>query len=187
MPGVGSGLMSQHKLVNFTVAVYFLPTTSGRRIGGSGRILCRSRQLRAMSYKRAHHAQAERCDVARSLLLSQTMKHLHTAGGKKLPVLLFASLFLSLLAPSSLLSAPTSHPPGSLTAREHGLNRDATPQLPADRADADTQRPENQTGDTTLRHEEPQGQFRAGDSYVPSDQELRLFYPPGSRRPLWGY
>jgi hypothetical protein len=25
------------------------------------------------------------------------------------------------------------------------------------------------------------------EPYWPSEQELRLFYPPGSRRPLWGY
>jgi hypothetical protein len=115
------------------------------------------------------------------------MKHLYTVVSKKLPVLLVVSLFLSVLAPPSLSSALTGRPPGSLDARRHGLKQDSAPQLPADRAGAETQRPENQTGDTTLSHEERQGHFRAGDSYVLSDQELRLFYPPGSRRPLWGY
>jgi hypothetical protein len=115
------------------------------------------------------------------------MWNLHTSVGKKLAVLLSASLFLSVLAPPNLSSAPTVHHSESLDARGQALHQDAPPQLPANRAGAGTQRSEPEAEDTTLSHEDQQRQFRAGDSYVPSDQELSLFYPPGSRRPLWGY
>jgi len=132
-----------------------------------------------------HRAQAKRCCLARSLLLSGSMKHLSTSVRKKLRVLLFASLFLSVLAPQSLSFALTGYSSENLNTRGQRLNGDATPQLPAD--GAETRRPKDKVGDTTLSHKEQQRHFRAGDSYVPSDQELHLLYPPGSRRPLWGY
>jgi len=115
------------------------------------------------------------------------MKHHHISVGNKLAVLLLASPFLFVLAPPCFSSPSTGHQPGSHNARGQALNRDMPPQLPADRAGAGRLDPEKAAGDTTLSHEEQQRHFRAGDSYVPSDQELHLLYPPGSRRPLWGY
>ena len=115
------------------------------------------------------------------------MKHYQITVGKKRIKWLRLMLILGVLAPLRLWAAPPMDQRGDLTDMEPALHQDAPSREPDDRADPDLQQPDTAVEDTELRHAAPQDHFRSEDDYFPSDDELRLWYRPGSRRPLWGY
>jgi hypothetical protein len=96
-------------------------------------------------------------------------------------------LLLSALTPPRLWAAPAVAQRGERLAGDLGGHRTIPAPQAADRAEAGRGRAASEPGDSSLRHAAPQGPFQAGDAYVPSDQDVRLWYPPGARRPLWGY